>query len=187
MKGGNPMLKSQLKKSVEKFGKRFDYDTSYMSEWIDHDPVAFVKLGMVQGITNHRKGIPVAPYGAAKITTAMQEDCGPCIQLTVNMALQAGVLEDVVRAIVTRNLDLLDAEVKLAVEFTEACLAHDPRADELRDEVMAAWGMDGLISLACVISSSRIYPTIKYVLGYGKACQKVTVGEESFPPLALQT
>jgi hypothetical protein len=33
-----------------------------------------------------------------------------------------------------------------------------------------------LVSLAFAITASRIYPTVKYALGHGKACMRVVVG-----------
>jgi len=38
------------------------------------------------------------------------------------------------------------------------------------------WGKLGLISIAFAITASRIYPTVKYALGHGKACSRIVVG-----------
>ena len=43
------------------------------------------------------------------------------------------------------------------------------------DEIVKRWGRRGLISLAFAITASRIYPTVKYALGHGKACMRVIV------------
>jgi hypothetical protein len=40
------------------------------------------------------------------------------------------------------------------------------------------WGPRALLSLAFAITASRVFPTIKYALGHGKACQRVTVAGE---------
>ena len=41
---------------------------------------------------------------------------------------------------------------------------------------MKRWGRRALVSLAFAITAARIYPTVKYALGHGKACMRVVVG-----------
>ena len=67
-------------------------------------------------------------------------------------------------------------EVALVWNFTRATLAHDAAADEYRDPIVMRWGRRDLVSVAFAITAARIYPTIKYALGDGKACMRVVVG-----------
>jgi hypothetical protein len=46
-------------------------------------------------------------------------DCGPCTQLVCNMALEERVDPDVIAAVVTADLNALDTETALTVQFTE--------------------------------------------------------------------
>ena len=39
----------------------------------------------------------------------------------------------------------------------------------------SAGGRRALVSLAFAITAARIYPTVKYALGHGKACMRVVV------------
>ena len=48
-------------------------------------------------------------------------------------------------------------------------------ADEYRDAIVDLWGRRALVSLALAITAARIYPTVKYALGHGKACMRVVV------------
>ena len=41
---------------------------------------------------------------------------------------------------------------------------------------MKRWGRRALVSVAFAITAARIYPTVKYALGHGKACTRVVVG-----------
>ena len=50
--------------------------------------------------------------------------------------------------------------------------------DPLRDEVVRRWGQKGLVALSMALTSARMYPTLKYAMGHGKACSKVVVGGE---------
>ena len=47
----------------------------------------------------HREVIPVEASFSAKLTGAMAEDCGPCTQLCVDMALEAGMSKDQIEAV----------------------------------------------------------------------------------------
>jgi hypothetical protein len=105
-----------------------------------------------------------------------QEDCGPCTQLGVAMAERAGVDPKVLRAVLTDNPDAMPPEVALTWRFARATLAHDPAADELRNTIVKRWGPDAVVSLAFAMVGARIYPTVKYAMGHGKACTRVVVG-----------
>src|SRR5262249_25524963 len=104
------------------------------------------------------------------------EDCGPCTQLGVAMAERAGVRPEVLRAVLADNPDAMPADVALVWRFTRATLAHDATADEYREAIVKQWGRPALVSLAFAITAGRIYPTVKYALGHGKACTRVVVG-----------
>ena len=48
-------------------------------------------------------------------------------------------------------------------------------AHPLREEIARRWGDRGLVAVSMALMTARMYPTLKYALGYGKACSKVTV------------
>jgi hypothetical protein len=62
-------------------------------------------------------------------------------------------------------------------------LQHAPEADDLREEVVRQFGKRGLIALAFAMLSARMYPTLKYALGYGRACTRLVIGGETLPVL----
>jgi hypothetical protein len=69
------------------------------------------------------------------------------------------------------------------VRFAEKTLRHAPEADDLREEVLRLWGRRGLVSLGFIITSARLFPTLKYALGHGHACRRLTIGGETRPVL----
>jgi hypothetical protein len=87
----------------------------------------------------------------------------------------------VLRAILARDYAAMPAEAALAARFAEASLRHAPEADELREEVLRQWGRRALIALVFAMVTASIYPTLKYGLGHGRACTRLTVGSESLP------
>jgi hypothetical protein len=177
------MLKWFLRRQLAAFERTWTYDAGYMGELIDTDPRAMLAFGKVQGLSRYRKDLPPGPYYAAAITGTMAEDCGPCTQLVITMAEREGVEPAVLRAIVARDFAAMPYEVALAARYTETTLRHAPEADDLREEVLRQWGKRGLVSLAFAIVSSRLYPTLKYALGHGRTCTRLTIGGETRPVL----
>ncbi len=170
------MIKWALNKAMDKFEREWKYDASYMRDIIDASPLGAWKFSRAAALGQFRRDVPLEPWYAAGITAVRREDCGPCTQLGVAMAERAGVSPAVLRAVLSDDPDAMPPDVALAWKFTRATLAHDLSADEFRDEIVKRWGRLGLISLAFAITASRIYPTVKYALGHGKACTLVYVG-----------
>jgi hypothetical protein len=181
------MISWFLRRWIDKFERTWNYDASYLRDVLDADPRALMAFSKVAAIGNYRKDVPPAVYCAAGIVGTMSEDCGPCTQLVIDMAQRHGVDPAILRAIVARDLTAMPFEVALAVRFAEASLSHAPEADDLRDEVVRRFGKRGLVSLAFAMTASRLYPTLKYALGHGRACARVTVGGETRPVLRALT
>ena len=175
------MIRWFLRRWIDKFERTWNYDASYLRDVLDADPRALMAFGKVTGIGSYRKDVPPAAYCAAGIVGTMAEDCGPCTQLVIDMAQREGVDPAILRAIVARDVTAMPFEVALAVRFAEASLSHAPEADDLREEVVRRFGKRGLVSLAFALTAARLYPTLKYALGHGRSCTRVTVGGESRP------
>ena len=170
------MIRWALHKAITKFERAWNYDASYMHEMIDASPRAAWLFSRVTALGQFRRDIPVEAWCAAGITAVRHEDCGPCTQLAVTMAERAGVSAAVLGALLADKPDAMPPDVALTWRFTRATLAHDAAADEYREEIVKRWGRRALVSLAFAITAARIYPTVKYALGHGKACMRVVVG-----------
>ena len=170
------MVKWMLRKAIDKFEREWNYDASYMRELIEASPRAAWLFSRAAALGQFRRDIPIEAWYAAGITAVRHEDCGPCTQLGVTMAERAGVSPAVLRAVLADAPEAMPPDVALAWKFTRATLAHDPAADQYRDAIVQRWGKRALISLAFAITAARIYPTVKYALGHGKACTRIVVG-----------
>ncbi|MFO0748405.1 MAG: hypothetical protein U1F43_22485 [Myxococcota bacterium] len=159
---------------------------TYAHDLLDADPKALMTLARVMPMSRYRRDVPPAPWFAAKLVGTLHEDCGPCTQLVVKMAAEAGVDPKTVAAVVSGDLAAMPDDVRLAARFASASLAHDPTADALRAEVVARWGRRGLASIALALASARVYPTLKYALGHGHACTRIDVAGRQLAPRALQ-
>lgn len=180
------MLRYLFNKALIKFSKRYHYDVAYMQFLLRGSLSGFIKFSLFQAMSAHNHGVPAGPYFTAKIRTALWDDCGPCSQLTVDMALEAGVPADQVSAIVANDIARLSEHNALALRFTEKVLSHDPEADAIRDQIHALWGDHGLITLGFVISSCRVYPALKYSLGYGRSCTRININNKPIIPLTAE-
>ncbi|HEY1720049.1 MAG TPA: hypothetical protein VGG27_02305 [Magnetospirillaceae bacterium] len=177
------MMKWLMRRQIAAFDKAWNYDSSYALEIMEADPKALLAFGKVMGVSRYRQGVPAAPYYAAKIVAVMAEDCGPCTQLVVDMAQKDGVNAATLRAIIAKDIEAMPDDVALAAGFAEATLRHASEADAMRDAIVDCWGKRGLVSLAFAITTARIFPTVKYALGHGHACMRLTVGGETKPVL----
>jgi hypothetical protein len=177
------MLTWLMKRRLAAFERDTGYDASYMHEMLDADVKAVMAIFKVQGVAHYRKDVPREPWYAAALVGSLAEDCGPCTQLGITMAEREGVAPDTLRAIVAGDLRAMPDDVVLAYRFAKASLAHDAAADELRDEIVKRWGKRGLISLALVLAASRVFPTVKYALGHGKACTRLSIAGRPLPVL----
>lgn len=176
------MLKWFMKSRVAGFARAYGYDTSYMDHMIDVSPTAFMRFAKVMGLSQHSEDTPADALYAAKLAALVSEDCGPCTQLVTQMAEQAGVSAEVLRGILTGDTARMGPDASLAWRFAAASLAHSLDADLLRAEIEQRWGPRAVLTLALAITSARLYPTLKYALGYGHACTRVRVAGADVVP-----
>jgi hypothetical protein len=175
------MLKAFLSRQLASMERQWGYDASYLRHVLHASPVTFLKFGVATSLVD-RKAAPAAALAAAGIVGTLAEDCGPCTQIGVDMAVAGGVKPDVLRAILAGDAAAMGDDAALAWRFARASLARDMIAcDPLRDEIVRRWGDRGLVALGMAITTARMYPTLKYALGYGKACSKVTVAGVATP------
>lgn len=125
---------------------------------------------------------------AAGLVGTLSEDCGPCTQIGIDMAAARGANPEVIRAILAGDEAAMGETAALGWRFARASLARDMQAcDPLRDEIVRRWGQKALVAISLNLMSARMYPTLKYALGHGKACSKITVAGVAAPiaPLPL--
>jgi hypothetical protein len=167
-----------MRRSIDAFERRYDYDMSYTREILAASPRAAMRFVRFMGMSSHREDLPLDAWYAAKLAATLAEDCGPCTQLVVRMAEEAGVRSDVIKGVLEADDGSMGVDASLGYRFAEATIRHDAALDRLHDEVIRRWGIKALITLAFAVASSRVHPTVKYALGHGKACQRIEVAGE---------
>jgi hypothetical protein len=175
------MFKALLSRVVTGFEKTWNYDATYMRELLDAGSGRFLRFMMIPAL-GRGDAAPAAALAAAGIAGTLSEDCGPCTQIGVDMATKGGVKPEVLRAILSGDQTAMGPDASLAYRFASASLARDmERADPLREEIVRRWGKKGLVDIGLAIMTARMYPTLKYALGHGKACSRVVVAGAPTP------
>jgi hypothetical protein len=169
------MRKFIARRMLRTFSKRYGYDTSYIEMVLEESPSAFFKFAPVMKAAAHREVAPVEASFAAKITGALSEDCGPCTQLCVDMALEAGMANDQIEAVLRRDIRAMTPATLLGFQFADAVVHRSMEDETCRDAIRARWGEKGVIDLTMALQMGRLFPMIKLALGYAKECRRVTV------------
>lgn len=179
------MLGWFVKRRLAAYERDFNYDVGYLREMFEVSPRAFFRFSKIVGISSYREDAPKGAWYAAKLVATLTEDCGPCTQLVITMAERDGVDPGCLRAIVSGDELRMPADAALGYKFAKAVLGRDiAKSDELRSEIVSRWGRKAVVSLALAIAASRVYPSVKYALGYGHTCTQVRVAGSDLPVTA---
>jgi hypothetical protein len=167
------MIRFLLHKFVSRFERQYDYDATYLHELADISPDAFRRFASVQLKLQAKTGAPRDALQAAAIGGALVEDCGPCVQIASDRAVEAGMSGETIRALLSGQPAGADAQ--LGFDYARALLNGTENLDELRGAIEARWGKRGLIALSFMAMAARNFPVLKRALGHAKTCQRVRV------------
>lgn len=165
-----------IRKRLDAYERQFNYDVGYLRDIYAASPRAFRRFAKFLGLSRYREDVPNDSWYAAQLVGTLAEDCGPCTQLVVTMAERAGVNAATLRAILAGDEATMSADASLGYRFARAVLSREVvLADRLREDIVSRWGQKAVISLAFAVASARVFPTVKYALGHGKACIRIRV------------
>jgi alkylhydroperoxidase family enzyme len=150
----------------------------YLRYIVDTSPSLFLRFAAVMPLASSRKVLPKDAWYVASIVSVQHEDCGPCLQIVVNLARKDRVAPALIRATIDGNFDELSPELVDVYQFTKT-IASGGDDDALRETLRSRYGDRGLIELAYAITGGRIPPTVKRVLGYAKSCSLVNIEVEA--------
>ncbi len=169
------MRKLITRRLLGRFSKRYGYDAAYMESMLDDAPSAFFKFARIMAVASHRAVTPPEAYYAAKLVAAMAEDCGPCTQLVVNMAREAGVASDQIKAVLIQRVGAMSNATSIGFRFGRGLCDRSDDLDEVRERVRAEWGDPAVIELSLCVAIGRVFPMTKTGMGFAKACTQVEV------------
>lgn len=174
------MLNALIRWRIAGFERRWRYSMDYMRDLLRLSRPAFWRFARATEMATRPDGIAMAPWCAGKIVAARSEDCGPCVQLAVDMASAHGVAPAVLQAVLDDDeatLRRLAPDVATAWAFARAWSTGAIDLDAPRAAALQAFGERGFASLVLAMVGVRMFPQIKRALGHAQACQRVRVGQ----------
>jgi hypothetical protein len=158
------------------FERHYQYDTQYLRKLFALSPGAFLRFRHVVDNANFSQDVPAAALFTVKFLSIAREDCGPCAQLTLDQAREAGVGTSDLQALVARDPGRLSPDALLAWHYGQAVLDHSPDTAQWCENVVSRWGAPALASLALTLVTARSFPAMKQALGLASAnCQRLEV------------
>lgn len=157
------------RENIRGFGRHYDYDVSYLEELMDASPGAFHAFEAAMPMARVRQAAPIDLIFVAKIAAMRAQDCGPCTELSLKMAREAGVTETVIAGALHEGRGLSE-EQRDVHDYARAVALNEEMAPLLLPRLKARWGAEVLAELAVNIVASRLYPTLKRALGHAQSC-----------------
>jgi len=171
------MLKGFLHRYTRGFERRYGYDAIYMHEMTDMSTAGFIRFAIMQLAGGTWRGdAPRDVWCAAGIAGALVEDCGPCVQIACDMAMEAGMPGAVIAALLAGQAT--DPDAQLGFDYGRALLHGSANLDDLRAAIETKWGKVTLLAISLRAMTARNFPVLKRALGHAKACRKVRIGSE---------
>ena len=177
------MKRFLVERAIRASARRDGTDPDYILALYDTSPRALRGLGRVAALLSHREAVPVVAAFAAQLTGALEEGCGSCIQIHVNMARKAGVPDRVIEAVLSGGGEALPPDAALAARFALAISCRNGDETEAREAVRARWGARGVVDLVMATQASRFLSMLKAGLGYATACGPLSVGGRMVVPM----
>jgi hypothetical protein len=169
------MLKWFFHRYLRRMERRYDYDAAYAHEMLDASPAAFRRFMKMQTAGgNWRADAPPNAWFAAGIAGALVEDCGPCVQIASDMAMEAGMPGEIIKALLSGAPT--DPDAQLGFDYGRALLHGSENLDALREKIETKWGKPALLAMSLRAMTGRNFPVIKRAMGHAKTCQRVRIG-----------
>lgn len=169
------MLKYMINGKLSAFEREGGVSVEWARDVLRNSLRLFFKFAKFKSFAQSRRVLPLPAWHVAVIVGARSADCGPCVQIAVNLAAKAGVNREILRAVVESRPEGLSPDLNEVYRFTESVMAHSDECESLREALRARYGEEGLIELAFALASGPVIPTIKRALGHATSCSKVTI------------
>lgn len=165
---------TDVRTEIEAFGAAYAYDVSYLLQLLECSPGAFGAFRAAQGMSRYRAALPLEAHFVARITAMQVEDCGPCLNLNLKMAREAGLDRQLLHTLV-ETPDELPPPLQDVRLHTMAALRNEVDDADRMERIRQHYGSAAFAEMAVVITGCRIYPTLKRALGMADYCELTQV------------
>lgn len=157
------------RQTLKGFGQHYDYDVGYLLELADASPEAFRAFEAAMPMARVQKAASTEALHIAKIAGMRAQDCGPCTELALKIAREAGVAESVIQGAL-RGGKGLDSAQRDIHDYARAVALNEDMDPALLPRLEARLGKAALAEIAVNLVGMRLYPTLKRALGHAKSC-----------------
>lgn len=171
------MIRNLILKQIDSRERALGESIEWLRHIVRNSLGAFFSFMKFGKFAQRRRSLPRTPWHIAQIVAARSADCGPCVQIAVNLAKHSRIPLEVLRAVIDRRPDALPEDLAEVYRFSETIMAHDDDP-ALREKLRARYGEEGFIELAYALGAGPVIPTIKRALGYAVSCSRVTIKTE---------
>lgn len=168
------MIRFLTRRAARQMQRRYGYDASYLNEVAAVSSGGAFRLGLLPLFSQYGAGVPAALWAGTAVASTLDGDCGPCVQLVVDVALQRGVPAQQLRAALGGDLEHAGL-VGVGMQFARASINDTHDLEQLREGIKNHYGEQALVSLSIAAATGRCWPVIKRGLGHGKMCQAVRI------------
>lgn len=165
---------SAIHAQIRAFGAAYDYDTGYLTDLLAASPGAHAAFAAGMDMSSFRETLPLDAHFVARFAAMRSEDCGPCTQLTLRMAIEAGVDRSLLETLI-RDPQRLPSPLRDVYEHARA-VAETTTPDLTRaTRILGHYGSAALAELGVCIAGSRLFPTLKRALLQAESCSILTL------------
>lgn len=164
------MISYLMRKAFASFGRRYNYDISHLEEVSDIYSAKAWRYMLLTPFSQHYTAASKEACFAAKITSTHMADCGPCTNLTLQMAIEAGIDRTQLSAILLGDKAAMSPDILLGYNYAYAMNENSPAFLDLIQEVEIQFGKRGLWDMASAVAMGDFYPKLKRGLGKAKSC-----------------
>ena len=169
------MLRWFLRRRLDAEEKKLGESLEYLRHILDVSRGAFLRFASIMPFANSRKTLPKEAWFAAQVAATQHHDCGPCVQIVVNLAKEEGVDRKLLRAVLDNDTEALPPLVADVLRFSRSIVTASEDDAALRERLRSEFGERGLIEMAYAIASCAVPPTVKRTLGYATSCAAVSI------------
>lgn len=160
----------EIRSALLAYSDKYGYEVDYMLHILHDHPEAFAAFNAVIPLANCRQEAPLDVFFVAKLAGFQQSDCGACLQLSIRLALEAGVSRAIVEGVI-KGSPTLPPELEEVRRFVRSLDDYSAETNALRESIRQRYGERTLIEIALVVTAAQLFPRVKRALGYFESCQ----------------
>lgn len=169
------MLNVALQRQINKAEKEIGQPADHLRDVLEVSPKAFVKLGMAMPAMRHQKHASAEAVHLARVVATQMLDCGACLQIAVNLALEDGVGDQLLRLAVNGDWSAMPEDLMAVCHYAAAVAENNPEAPCHAEAVRAHLGKEAQVEIAYALAFVPVFPYLKRALGYAVSCSDVSI------------